>query len=279
MENIMFQVEGDKEQAFLSLLYEMQDITKDTINKIVNCYGKERIEISSWVAIVILKRVLECTKAAVILITSGFERDAAILLTNQIELRLDMLYIAQDYIRAKEWINHNNSHRKPWKVSDLFNELYKDKNEYEAEKELYRRFSMVKHGNPVGETMSFPLSIKNGYMTIPPKEDILLGKFALYISAFSSELFRTLKAAICDFNRCGFDVSDYERKADFINLMMNDLYLKNIKEQISLLMEIKPKPELCHSCGYVPAGKIEITCVLRRGESSDNFYCNKYIPR
>ncbi|PKM42071.1 MAG: hypothetical protein CVV03_10575 [Firmicutes bacterium HGW-Firmicutes-8] len=276
MDNIVIKVEGDKQHAFSSLLKEMQEIVNETISEVVSHYGKKPIEISNWVAIIILKRILESSKAGEILISNEFERDAAILLTNQIELRLDMIYVSLDFNRAEEWINHTHEHRKPWKVSELFKELYSDEDEFDNEKKLYRHFSMVKHGNPVGETFSFPLAIKNGALSIPPTQDILLGKYALYNFAFSRELFITLKAAMVDFKRCGFDVSECESKADFINLMMNDLYDDNIKEQISLLMQIKPKPELCNSCSVIPEGFVEITCLLRRGNKEDIFTCDKY---
>lgn len=276
MRNMIIQIDGDKQEAFLSLISEMQEIVNSTISGILNCYGKKQIEISNWVAIMILKRIVESTKAGVLLISNGFERDASTILTNQIELRLDISYLAQDYNHAIEWINHNNEHRKPWKVSELFKEIFEDKDEFESEKEMYKRFSMVKHGNPVGETFCFPIAVKNGYLTSEPREDILSSKFALYIFAFSSELFRALKAAIVDFKRCGFDVIEYENRANFINSMLNDLYYNHTKEQISLLMKIKPKPELCNSCCAVPEGNVEINCLLRRSEVTDNFACNQY---
>lgn len=276
MADIGIKVEGDKKQSFLSLLYEMQGIVADTISRVISHYGKDPIESSNWVAIIILKRIIESTKAGAILISHDFDRDAAVLLTNQMELRLDMQYISHDQVHAKTWLNHTNSYQKPWKVRTLLERLFKNKNEFEAEKDMYKRFSMVKHGNPVAETFSFPLAIKNGYLIVSPQEDILLSKFALYVFAFFGELFRSFRAAIIDFKRCGFDVKEYENKANFINMMMDDLYMENINEQIHLLEKITPKPELCNSCVVVPENKIEITCLLRRKKRTKKFLCEKY---
>jgi len=278
MDGIGIKIEGDKKQSFTSLLRELQVIVNDTISMVISHYRKSQIETSNWVAIIILKRIIESTKAGEVLISHKLDRDASILLTNQMELRLDLQYISKDHAQAQTWLNHTNSYQKPWRVRKLLEQLFEDRKEFEAEKEMYMRFSMVKHGNPVAETFSFPLAIKNGYLVAPPQEDILLSKFALYIFAFFSELFRAYKAAIIDFKRCSFNVKEQEDKANFINMMMNDLYTESIYEQVHLLEKISPKPELCNSCVAVPENKIEITCLLRRKERADNFSCEKYKP-
>lgn len=276
MDAIRIEVVGDKKTQFTSLLRELQLIVNETIDIVVNQYGKEPIEMSNWAAIVILKRIVESTKAGDVLICHEFDRDAAILLTNQMELRLDLQYISKDHAQAKKWLTHTNSYQKPWKVRTLLERVFENKEEFEAEKEMYKRFSMVKHGNPVAETFGFPLAINNGYLVVPPKEDILLGKFALYIFANFSELFRAYKAAIIDFKRCRFDVKEQENKANFINMMMDDLYTKNIYEQIHLLEKKSPEPELCKSCVAVAKNKLEITCLLKRSECTGEFSCGKY---
>lgn len=279
MADFRIEVQGDKKQSFMSLLRELQDIVSDIVNKVINRYGKDPIELSNWAAIVILKRMIESTKAGAILISHDLDRDSAVLLTNQMELRLDMQYISQDHVRAKTWLNHSSTFRKPWKVRMLLEELFKDKNEFEAERGLYMRYSMVKHGNPVAKTFAFPIAIQHGYLKVPPQEDILLGKFSHYIFSFFNELFRSFKAAAIDFKRCGIDIKDLENKADFINMVMDDLWMKNINEQIRLLKKITPMPELCKTCVVVPKDKIEITCLLRRKERADNFTCEKYKSR
>lgn len=271
MTEIKIEVEGDKKQTFMALLLELQDIVSDTTNKVIECYGKKPISPSNWAAIVILKRIVESTKAGAILISHDLDRDAAVLVTKQMELRLDMQYISQNHLRAKTWLHHSNTFKKPWKVRMLLEELFKNKNELEAEKQLYMKYSMVKHGNPIAETFAFPLAIKDSYLIVPPQEDILLGKFSLYIFIFFNELFRSFKAAIIDFKRCGFDIAEFENKADFINRMMDNLWIRNINEQISLLRKIIPIPKLCKSCVAFSENHIEITCLLRQKKQVDNF--------
>lgn len=276
MAETKIKVQGDKKQSFMLLLLELQEIVSDTTRKVIDRYGKDPIVPSNWAAIVILKRIVESTKAGAILISHDFNHDAAILITNQMELRLDMQYISQDHVQAQTWLNHSDTFRKPWKVRILLEKLFKNKNELEAERQLYTRFSMVKHGNPVAATFAFPLAIKDGYLVIPPQEDILLGNFSLYIFAFFNELFRSFKAATIDFKRCGFDIKEFENKADFIKKMIDDLWMKNINEQIYLLRKITPIPELCKSCVVVPENHIEITCLLRQKEHTGNFSCEKH---
>lgn len=210
MEKFSIEVVGDKKIQFTSLLQELQLVTNETIDVVISNYGKTPIKTSIWAAIVILKRIIESTKAGEILIKHEFDRDAAVLLTNQMELRLDLQYISADPSQAEIWLNHSKTSTKPWKVRSQLQQLFKDEKEFESEKEMYMRYSMVKHGNPVAEIFAFPLAISNGSLIAPPEEDILLGKFGLYSFAFFSELFRAFEAAIKDFKRCGFDVCHQE---------------------------------------------------------------------
>jgi hypothetical protein len=275
MAEMEIKIQGDKKQSFMSLLLELQEIVSDAIHKVIDHYGKIPIEPSNWVAIVILKRLIESTKAGTLLISHDFYRDAAVLITNMIELRLDMQYISQDHRKAQVWLKHSDTSKKPWKVRMLFEGLFKN-SELEAERNVYMKFSMVKHGNPVAETFAFPLAVKNDYLTISSQEDILSGNFSLYAFIFFNELFRTFKVAAIDFKRLGFDIQEFENKADFIKMMMDDLYNKNINEQICLLRKITPIPELCKSCVVVPKNHIEITCLLKQKEHADKFSCEKY---
>jgi hypothetical protein len=276
MENIGIIVEGDKKQAFTSLLLELQVIVEDTIGLVLKRHANNLLTTSSWVAIIILKRLIESTKAAQLLVAHGFERDASVLLTNHIELRLDIQYIAKDHIRAKTWLDHANSQSKPWKVRFLFEQLY-EQEELKSEKEMYMRFSMVKHGNPVAETFGFPLAIKDGHLHVSSQEDILLGKFSLYTFAFFKELFKAYKAAITEFKRSNHDLGEQDKKADFINLAMDDLNEKSFYEQVQLLLKISPKPDLCNSCKAFPENAIEVTCLLHRIRQADNFTCERYV--
>lgn len=277
--NLNIDVQGDKKQSFMSLLLELQSIVSDTTDKVFKRYGRDSIKPSCWAAVVILNRINESVKAGTILVSQGFNRDAAVLITNQMELRLDMQYISQDYTRAKTWLNDSNSFRKPWKIRMLLEALFTDEKELEAEKKLYKQYSMVKHGNPLGETFAFPLAVRDSYLILPPQEDVLCSNFMLFIYIFFNELFRSLKAAIIDFNRCQIEVKELEKKADFIRAMMEKLWMKHLLEQLSLLNEITPKPELCDSCTAIPDNHIEITCLLKRKDNPDNFTCDKYRPK
>lgn len=97
------------------------------------------------------------------------ERDVAILILNMIELRLDILYMAQDYNNADIWLKHAKEYRKPWSVSSLYKKLYKG-SELKTEKDIYERFSMVKHGNPVGGLTSFPIGVSDKHLAITKEE-------------------------------------------------------------------------------------------------------------
>lgn len=85
-------------------------------------------------------------------------RDAAIVLLSFYELQLDLQFIARDLTRAETWIDHTREDKKPWSVSTQLKEIYVASRELEAERWLYRTYSMVKHCNPISTHLSFPLA-------------------------------------------------------------------------------------------------------------------------
>jgi len=62
MDNIGVRVEGDKKQSFTSLLHELQVIVNDTINIVIDHCKKNPVEVSNWVAVIILKRIIEAAR-------------------------------------------------------------------------------------------------------------------------------------------------------------------------------------------------------------------------
>ena len=109
-------------------------------------------------ALAILHRMTEASLSAEILCSMNRVRDAAVLILCVHELRLDVQYLSQDSTRAEKWLSHAQEQRKPWPVAKQIRELYSSSREREAEEANYRRYSMTKHGNPVGGTFAFPLA-------------------------------------------------------------------------------------------------------------------------
>ena len=106
------------------------------------------------VALSIMKRLAEGALSIELLCQKHRVRDAAILLLNVHELRIDRQYIARDPRRANIWLDHTEEHRKPWRVAEQMAEIYTTPNELDAERSIYRQYSMVKHSNPVGQTFA-----------------------------------------------------------------------------------------------------------------------------
>jgi len=277
--DVEIKVEGDKQQCFVVLLLELQGIVTKLTNHVLNRYRHIPVKPAGWVPVIILSRINETVKAATLLISNNFNRDAAVLLTCLMELRLDLLYISQDESRADIWLNHSNSYRKPWKVQMLLETLFKDPRELEAERELYKRYSMIKHGNPVAKTFAFPFALSDQYITMPSHEDVLGSNFIWFVYALFEELYRSLKAASSGFSKRLSDTADLESKADSVKEVMEGFSKDHVLEQLSLLSEILPKPELCNSCVSIPDKCIEITCLLKRQGSESSFTCDKYQPR
>ena len=110
------------------------------------------------VALSIMKRLAEGALSIELLCQKNRVRDAAILLLNVHELRLDLQYIARDPRRANIWLDHTEEHRKPWRVAEQMAEIFTTPNELDAERSIYRQYSMVKHSNPVGQTFALPIA-------------------------------------------------------------------------------------------------------------------------
>jgi hypothetical protein len=275
MQDFRIEVVGDKKQSFLSLLKELQLIVNDSIEIVVNHFNGANISKADGVAIIILKRLIESTKSGELLISKQFYRDASILVTNQIELRLDLQYISEDHTRAATWLTHTNQHRKPWRVSFLFDELFEG-NELDAEKDVYKNFSMVKHGNPAADIFGFPFAIKDRQLQIDSNFDALLAKFTLYVFIFFGELYRTFLAGLVLFKKSGYDLKMQENKAKFLNYMMDDLNVSSVREQLQFLDQLGPLPEMCKSCSTVPENTIIIDCVLKRRNQVGKFTCENY---
>ena len=78
------------------------------------------------VALSIMKRLAEGALSIELLCQKNRVRDAAILLLNVHELRLDLQYIARDPRRANIWLDHTEEHRKPWRVAEQMAEIFGD---------------------------------------------------------------------------------------------------------------------------------------------------------
>ena len=110
------------------------------------------------VTLVIVNRLAEGALSVELLCQKNRTRDAAILLLSLHELRLDLQYIALNRLRADIWLDHTREEKKPWSVMDQIKEVYTESNELNAELEIYRKYSMIKHCNPVGKNLTFGLA-------------------------------------------------------------------------------------------------------------------------
>ena len=54
-----------------------------------------------------------------------------------------------------KWLAHLETGRKPWKVSKQIRSLSPEGRERDAELNIYRKFSMIKHGNPAAGGLGF----------------------------------------------------------------------------------------------------------------------------
>ena len=118
------------------------------------------------VILAIVNRLAEAALSIELLCQKNLTRDAAILLLSLHELRLDLQYIARDQSRADIWLDHTKENQKPWRVTRQIKEIYIVPHERDAELEIYRKYSMVKHCNPVGENFAFGVAAKRDFLLV-----------------------------------------------------------------------------------------------------------------
>ena len=223
--------------SFGLIVQEMRNEITNLIIAFTKQATSKPMRLSNYVSLLILFRMKECMTSVEILISKGLERDAATLILTLIELRLDMQYIALDYKKnAKDWIDHDEDYKKPWKVGILFKELFPNKNERDREKECYRNFSMIKHGNPFGGTISFPIGVKDEWLVVNEKSNSNMQ--APYIFAEGIECHGILKAAIKDFSDAGFDIKSNEIAIESLNSKLLELNHEHVNKCYLILNEI-----------------------------------------
>ena len=265
---------------FIELVERLQHSANKTLKEIALQSKKIKMEPSIYIGYVIVKRVIECINSIKILSLLGLERDAAILLLNLIELRLDIMYISLEEKNANEWLNHEKQNVKPWKVGFLFKKLYQDRNELEAERENYKRFSMIKHGNPVGGIHSFPIEISQRKLIFRDKNGTQ-DRLAVYLFACGNECYNICNTVIGIAENYGFSLCNYKETIDQLHDLLKKLNTAHIYNMLYKLTNNIATPQLCKRCSAIPKGTIEITCLLRQADiesftENGEFKCDMY---
>ena len=208
------------------IVQEMRNEITNLIIAYIKQATSKPMRISNFVSLVMLFRMKECMMSIDLLISKGLERDAATLILTLIELRLDMQYIGLNYKNAETWINHDEKHRKPWNVGFLFKELFPNEKERENEKEIYRKYSMIKHGNPFGGTISFPVGVVDGWLTVK-KKDSDPNTQIINIFTEGTQCYGIFKTILKDFCDAGFDIKSNE-------IAIDSLYSKLIEHIVKI---------------------------------------------
>ena len=165
------------------------------------------------VTLAILNRLAEGALSVELLCHKNRTRDAAVLLLSLLELRLDLQYIALDQSRADTWLDHTQENKKPWPVSKQIREIYTTRSELDAESKIYRWYSMIKHGNPVGENLTFRIAVKRDLLQLDCNSDNS-PMVRVYMFGLGSHIHSAGAAAAHIWANEGIDVDGY---ADIIN--------------------------------------------------------------
>lgn len=167
MKTFVHSVKDPDLQAMSREVQELRAAARDLLLALLGHNSGKTPRVLGSVATMILSRSVECLESIELLVGFGRDRDAGVLLVSLLELSFDARYLQGNEARAALWLSHAESGRKPWRVSDLIRELHPDKADRDAVEENYRRFSMIKHGNPVAAQSGFPVAIRGDKLFLP----------------------------------------------------------------------------------------------------------------
>ncbi|MFO7557489.1 MAG: hypothetical protein R6X10_01550 [Desulfobacterales bacterium] len=197
------------------------------ITKLINTIGKQAsstpLTQSNFVSLKILFRLKECMLSIELLISKGLARDAAVLLTALMKLRLEMQYIEQNSSAAGDWISDYKQKKSPWSVEFLIRELFPNPEDQITERSNYEYLLMIRQSDPMGSQPSFP--VKDNDFIHTDRDDL-----AICLFCEGSECYRTLKAASADLSDSGFRISANVTAIEEIN---------ELKEKLLSLRKIK----------------------------------------
>ena len=201
--------------------------------------GERPLAAPTSAALAILDRMLEASLSAEVLCSMNRVRDAAVLILTVHELRLDLQYLSQDGARANTWLSHTQSQRKPWRVASQIRDLYSSPTERDDEKAVYRRYSMAKHGNPVGGVFAFPIVATTNALEL----DLATANSPLVVPhmfALSVHLHTGACAAGEIFRRDGLDVHAYIGEVEETYSRISEQHERYIMSRLQAQSETPP---------------------------------------
>jgi Family of unknown function (DUF5677) len=225
------------DQSILAFCFQGQRIRTAAVELMVEILRQaltRQLNKEDLVVLMLLNRLVECLLSFELLLSRGRERDAGVLLVTLIELRLDLCYLNKNPSQAQAWIDHDDHHRKPWKVSFLIDALHTDQDERAAAKAVYEHCSMVKHGNPAGGILTFPIGIDNRRLVHRERD---LGDFlAVYTFSAVGAVYEGLCAAANTWLRSGFDTGRERATADEAWKEIQALNCAHVNEMVSAIL-------------------------------------------
>jgi len=209
--------------SFGLIVQKMRTEVTNLINTIGEQASSTPLTQSNFVSLKILFRLKECMLSIELLISKGLARDAAVLLTTLMKLRLEMQYIERNPSHAGDWILDYKQNKSPWSVEFLIRELFPNNEDQITERSNYEYLLMIKQSDPMGSQPSFP--VKNDDFINTDRDDL-----AVCLFCEGSECYRTLKAASADLSDSGFSISANESSIEELN---------ELKEKLLSLRKIK----------------------------------------
>jgi hypothetical protein len=209
------------------LLQQIITPIQELQQKIINHETRSRM--SFGLVLPIINRALEIANSMVLLLSRNRVRDASVLFLNLYELRLDLMFIALDPVRANIWIDCNTKNKKPWRVKDQQKAIFQFEGELNAEIKMYRNYSMIKHGNNAGGYSSFGFSMAGNGMMIDKME---IEMIIPQIINLSGQLASLAKTGIMVLKNSGICFEDLYEKIDKAYWEMRNMATEKIESVV-----------------------------------------------
>lgn len=169
----------------------------------------------------IIRRELELTDSIFILAAKSRIKDVGVLFLNLYELTLDIQYISLNPGAEKNWLYNEDERNKPWRISELQKAIFKG-DELDAEKQRFKHFSMIKHGNIAAKHDAFDVFIHDGkfIMTEVTETTLLPTLFGI-----NSLLYRTFIASASILSRLNIKEEDILSEMNVLHNKYNETFI------------------------------------------------------
>ena len=128
---------------------------------------QQKISEALFVPMIIFSRLVSQRDAIILLTNAKFPNETGIIGLSQFESKLDLAYASVDVAWATRWMEHKSVRKSVTvNVTNAIREIFLEEREISIEQSIFRNLSALKHGNPLGSELAFPIRRSNDSFSV-----------------------------------------------------------------------------------------------------------------